>query len=137
MDRQYNSQQKAVIDGQTIKQPTENQFRFSVGCCFVWPSITAFCWLLYCLSINYGFLLAVVLFVHQLRLSVGCCIVCPSITAFCWLLYCLSINSSCLNALSITVLEDLIKPTLDYCDVTLSQKFEARLAKALGKYVKK
>ena len=44
--------------------------------------------------------------------------------------------SSCLNALSITVLEDLIKPTLDYCDVTLSQKFEARLAKVLGKYVK-
>jgi hypothetical protein len=34
------------------------------------------------------------------------------------------------------VLEDLIKPTLDYCDVTLSQKFEARLAKVLGKYVK-
>ena len=34
------------------------------------------------------------------------------------------------------MLEDLIKPTLDYCDVTLSQKCEARLAKMLGKYVK-
>jgi hypothetical protein len=63
MDRQYNSQQKAVIE------LSVHQLRLSVGCCIVCPSITAFCWLLYCLSINYGFLLAVVLSVHQLRLS--------------------------------------------------------------------
>ncbi|XP_052093056.1 sodium-coupled monocarboxylate transporter 1-like [Mytilus californianus] len=56
----------------------------------------------------------------------------PGLFVACIFSAALSSISSCLNALSITVLEDLIKPTLDYCDVTMSQRSEARLAKLLG-----
>lgn len=40
--------------------------------------------------------------------------------------------SSCLNAVSITVLEDLVKPAMEYFDKTMTTKTEARLAKLLG-----
>ncbi|CAC5417114.1 unnamed protein product [Mytilus coruscus] len=56
----------------------------------------------------------------------------PGLFVACIFSAALSSISSCLNALSITVLEDLIKPTMDYWDMTMSQRTEARLAKLLG-----
>jgi hypothetical protein len=43
--------------------------------------------------------------------------------------------SSCLNALSITVLEDMIKPCLDTWNVQLRPEFETCLAKVLGEAI--
>ena len=40
--------------------------------------------------------------------------------------------SSCLNAVSITILEDLIKPAMEYFDKSMTMKTEAMLAKLLG-----
>lgn len=40
--------------------------------------------------------------------------------------------SSCLNALSITLLEDILKPMAETCNYTVTPEAEARLAKLLG-----
>lgn len=56
----------------------------------------------------------------------------PGIFVACIFSASLSSISSCLNAVSITVLEDLVKPAMEYFDKTMTTKTEARLAKLLG-----
>ncbi|KAK3088350.1 hypothetical protein FSP39_017961 [Pinctada imbricata] len=56
----------------------------------------------------------------------------PGLFVACIFSAALSSISSCLNAVSITVLEDLIKPILDSCGKTLSPSTGAKLAKFIG-----
>ncbi|KAL3871317.1 hypothetical protein ACJMK2_039324 [Sinanodonta woodiana] len=56
----------------------------------------------------------------------------PGLFVACIFSAALSSISSCLNALSITLLEDIIKPILEICNRTLLHSGEARLAKLLG-----
>ncbi|XP_061189213.1 uncharacterized protein LOC133197269 [Saccostrea echinata] len=56
----------------------------------------------------------------------------PGIFVACIFSASLSSISSCLNAVSITILEDLVKPAMEYFDKTMCMQTEARLAKFLG-----
>ncbi|XP_067662756.1 sodium-coupled monocarboxylate transporter 1-like [Haliotis asinina] len=56
----------------------------------------------------------------------------PGLFVACIFAAALSSVSSCLNATSITLLEDIVKPCLETCKTTLSPPTEACLAKLLG-----
>nr|XP_022326238.1 uncharacterized protein LOC111126119 [Crassostrea virginica] len=56
----------------------------------------------------------------------------PGVFVACIFSASLSSISSCLNAVSITILEDLIKPAMEYFDKSMTMKTEAMLAKLLG-----